>query len=194
VVDPSFWALDLGAPSSIRAQAKDYDPAKHGETFPAGSVIDFEFPAKGKRGPVKLVWYDGMEKPPRPADMEPDDKVPATGAIVMGTKGTIVHGSHGAGQVRIIPDAKMDAYKRPAKTIPRVGDHHADWLRAIKSGGQAGSNFEYGGPLTELALLGIIATRMLGQQLEWDGPAMRFRNSAEANKYLNPPCRAGWSL
>jgi hypothetical protein len=126
--------------------------------------------------------------------MEPDDKVPATGAIVMGTKGTIIHGSHGAGQVRIIPDAKMDAYARPAKTIPRVAGHHEDWLRAIRQGGQAGSNFDYGGPLTELALLGIIAIRLLGQKLEWDGAAMRFKNSAQANQYLNPPPRAGWAF
>jgi len=194
VVDPSFWALDLGAPSTIRAEAKDYDPEKHGETFPAGSRVHFEFPAKGQRGPVKLVWFDGVEKPPRPQDMDPDDTVPATGAIVMGTRGTIVHGSHGAGQLRLIPDAKMDAYQRPPKTIPRVAGHHEDWLRAIKTGGQAGSNFDYGGPLTELALLGIIAIRFLGQTLEWDAAAMRFKNAPQANAYLNPPPRAGWEL
>lgn len=196
VVDPSFWALDLGAPKTILAEAKDYDPKAHGETFPAGTKVTYEFPAKGKRGPVKLVWHDGTDKIPRPADMEVEDKVPGTGAVVLGDKGTIIHGSHGAGGVRLIPDAKMDAYKQhlPAKTIPRVKGHHEDWLNAIKTGGKAGSNFDYGGPLTEIACLGVIGIRMLGQKLEWDAEKMRFPNSAEANQYLTSPYRKGWSL
>ncbi len=193
VVDPCFWALDLGAPRTIEAQARDYDPKKHADTFPAGSVITFEFPAKGRRGPVKLVWFDGTERPPRPADMEPDDKLPETGAIVMGDKGTIVHGSHGAGQLRLIPDAKMEAFQKPPKTLPRAKGHMEDWIEAIRHGKPAGSNFDYGGPLTELALLGLIATRLLGQKLEWDGKRGRFRNSVEANQYLNPPARPGWA-
>ena len=63
----------------------------------------------------------------------------------------------------------MQAYKRPAKTIPRVEGHHADWLRAIRAGGKAGSDFSYGGPLTEIAMLGVIALKLPGTKLEWDG-------------------------
>ena len=69
-----------------------------------------------------------------------------------------------------------------------------DWLQAIKNGKQAGSNFDYGGPLTEIARLGIIATRMLGQKLEWDSENMRFTNCSEANQFINPPYREGWTL
>jgi len=117
-----------------------------------------------------------------------------TGAIVIGDKGKIMYGSHGANPVRIIPEAKMQAYKRPDQTIPRVRGHHNDWLDSIKNGKQAGSNFDYGGPLTELARLGIIAMQLLGQKLEWDGKNMRFTNSAQANELVNPPSRKGWEL
>jgi predicted dehydrogenase len=194
VVDPVFWALDLGAPTSVQAEADDYDPIKHADTFPAGSRITFQFPAKGKRGPVKLLWHSGTWTIPRPDDLEPGRKVPRTGAIVIGTKGKIMHGSHGAGDVRIFPETKMRQYKPPKETIPRVRGHHRDWLNAIKTGGQAGSNFDYGGPLTELARLGIIATQRLGEKLEWDGENMRFANSSEANELINPPSRKGWEL
>lgn len=194
VVDPVFWALDLGAPATIRAEAKNYDPKKDALTYPMGAIVHFEFPANGRRGPVKLIWYDGTELPPRPADMDPDDKLEGTGAIVMGDKGTIVYGSHGAARVRIIPDAKMDAYRKPAKTIPRVKEHHDDWIKAIKSGGKAGSNFDYGGPLTELAMLGRIGMRLLGQKLEWNGKEMRFTNSKEADRFIHPAFRSGWKL
>ena len=105
-----------------------------------------------------------------------------------------MHDSHGAGGVRIFPEAKMRAYEQPERTIPRVRGHHQDWLNAIKTGGQAGSNFDYGGPLTELARLGIIAMQRLGEKLEWDGKNMRFTNSSEANELINPPSRTGWEL
>jgi len=195
VVDPVFWALDLGAPTTVAAQAKGYDPKKHADTFPMGTVVHYEFPARGKRGPVKLLWFDGVEKPPHPKDLEPGRKVAGTGAVVYGDNGTIMYGSHGANGVRIIPEPKMQAYKQPEPTIPRVkGGHHQDWLRAIKEGKQAGSNFDYGGPLTEIALLGIIATRMLGRKLEWDSDKARFTNCDEANQFINPPYRQGWIL
>ncbi|HIG30192.1 MAG TPA: Gfo/Idh/MocA family oxidoreductase [Verrucomicrobiales bacterium] len=194
VVDPVFWALDLGAPSSVQATAENYDPVLHKDTFPAGSKVVFQFPANDKRGPIKLVWHSGETHIPRPPELEQGRKSPVTGAVVIGDKGKIIYGSHGAGGVRIIPEVKMKQYKRPDPTLPRVKGHHNDWLDSIRTGKQAGSNFEYGGPLTELAQLGIIAIKMLGKKLEWDGPNMRFTNNPEANQYINPPYRKGWSL
>ncbi len=194
VVDPVFWALELGAPRTIVAQADGYDPKKHAETFPPGAAIEFGFPARGRRGPVTLVWHDGAKKLPRPDGLEEGKKPPDTGAIVLGDKGGILYGSHGAGGVRLFPDEKMKAYKQPEKSIPRVKDHYSDWLEAIRKGGRAGSDFDYGGPLTELALLGIIATRMPGTKLEWDGEKMRFANCDEANRFIAPAFREGWNL
>ena len=194
VVDPVFWALDLGAPRSIIAQVKNYDPITQGDSFPKGEIITYEFPENTKRGPITMHWYSGTERIPRPPELEPDQKGVDTGAVVIGDKGTIVYGSHGAGNVRLIPDAKMDAYKRPAKTIPRAKEHHQDWLDAIRKGVKAGSDFSYGGPLTELAMLGVIAIKMPGQKLVWDAQQMSFINNAEANQFINPPYRKGWTL
>jgi predicted dehydrogenase len=194
VVDPVFWALDLGAPSTIQAQVKDYDPKTQGAAFPKGEIITYQFPAKAKRGPVTLHWYSGTERIPRPPELEADEKDVDTGAVVVGDKGTIVYGSHGAGQVRLIPEAKMQAYKRPPQTIPRVKEHHWDWVQAIKTGRKAGSDFSYGGPLTEVALLGVIAIKLPGTKLEWDAEKMQFAGCAEGNQLLDPPYRKGWAL
>src|SRR4051794_11065051 len=118
-----------------------------------------------------------------------------TGAVVIGDRGKIVYGSHGAGGCRLIPEAKMRAYKRPEPKIPRVrGGHQQDWLNAIREGRQAGSPFEYGGRLTEIGLLGVIALRVPGRKLRYDEKAVRFTNCDEANRWLNPPYRGGWSL
>ena len=197
VIDPSFWALDLDAPSSVQAEVTDYDPAKQGLTYPPATKITFRFPARKGRGPITLVWYDGNNRIPLPEAFVKDDKVPGTGAILFGDKGMIVHGSHGAGGCYLTPEKLMDQYtgkNAPAQKIPRVKSHAADWLEAIRTGRQAGSNFEYGGPLTQAALLGAIAIRFPGQTLNWDAKAMRFTSHQQANACIHPPYRKGWSL
>ncbi|MGO9111558.1 MAG: Gfo/Idh/MocA family protein [Thermoguttaceae bacterium] len=197
VIDPVFWALDLGAPNTIVAESRNYDPRAQADVFPRGERVTFTFPAKGKRGPVTLVWHSGGEKIPRPKELEPHRMSIQTGAVVYGDKGVITYGSHGAGDVRIIPESAMRAYKRPAPTLPRVphGGHEQDWARAIREGHKAGSDFSYGGPLTEIALLGVIAIKMLGMKLEWDAQQARFSNCPEANALVDsPPYRRGWSL
>ncbi len=74
---------------------------------------------------------------------------------------------------------------RPEK-LPRVKNHAWDWIEAIRTGRQAGSNFGYGGPLTQAALLGAIAIRFPGQTLKWDNQQARFTNNDAANAYVNP--------
>ncbi len=200
VVDPSFWALELGAPRSVEAlRLVDYDPAKHAETFPRGATIRFEFPARGERGPVTLFWYsaDDATRKPRPEGVPESYDLPATGAVLLGDRGSIVHGSHGASGVKLAPDEKMKAFTPPAPTLPRVegGNHYTDFVAAIKNKRKAGSDFaEYGGPLTEIAALGIISMNFPGRTLSWDAEAVRFTDCDEANRFLAPPMREGWSL
>ncbi len=197
VVDPTFWALDLDAPSTVQAEVTNYDPAKQGLTFPPGTKITFEFPARNQSGPVKLVWYDGNNQIPKPGDFAADDKVPGTGAILFGDKGMIMHGSHGAGGCRLLPENVMEQYSgknAPAEKLPRVKNHAWDWIEAIRAGRQAGSNFGYGGPLTQTALLGAVAIRFPGQTLKWDNEQALFTNNEAANAYVAPAYRQGWSL
>lgn len=198
ILDPAFWALKLGAPSSVEATTTHYVPEVSAETYPRASIVRYQFPARGDMPPVKLTWYDGRLLPPRPADLEPGRRLPSNGALLIGEKGTIMHGSHGAGGVRIIPETKMKAYKRPAKTLRRVkggaSGHEQDWIRACKDGKPPSSNFDYGGSLTEMALLGVLAMRVKNTTLEWDSRRLRITNHEKANRYVNPPYRKGWTL
>jgi hypothetical protein len=90
----------------------------------------------------------------------------------------------------------MKGFKAPGKTIPRVpkGNHQQDWIQAIREGRPAGSSFEYGGALSEIGLLGMIAIRRSGTRLEWDGAAMKFKNDEQANGLLTPQYRTGWTM
>lgn len=195
VIDPVFWALDLGTPTSIVAKPTDYDPVQHADTFPPENLITYEFSPKLNRPAVKIFWYEGNKLPPIPAEME-DEKFPKIGALVIGSKGKILYGSHGAGSCRLLPTDKMADYRKieqPCPVAKSLG-HHEEWIAACKGGKPSLSNFDYGAPLSEIALLGVIATRLPGQKLLWDAKAMKFNNNAAATAMVNPPYRKGWEL
>ncbi len=196
VLDPIFWALDLEMPEAVTAETKGYDPMIHSEFYPAGVELTYEFAATEKNGPVKVIWHDGEFSIPQPEELNAEKrKVVGTGAVVRGTEGAIMHGSHGAGGCRLIPESRMKSFKRPEQRIPRVpgGHHQKDWLSAIREGKPAGSSFEYGGALTEIGLLGMIAIRRPGKRLEWDSKETRFKNDAFATGLVQPQHRAGWN-
>ena len=95
---------------------------------------------------------------------------------------------------RLIPDAKMDQYRRPPKTLPRSPGHYHEWVRACRGGPPAGANFvDHAGLLTEVCLPGNVAVRAQGL-LQWDGPNLRITNRSAANEWLHRPYRQGWTL
>jgi predicted dehydrogenase len=190
IIDPAFWALDLGHPTSVRAISTKVNS----ETAPLASIIEYEFPARGAMPPVKLTWYDGDLRPTDPEELEPGRRMGSRngGVLFVGDTGKLVCGCY-AKSPRLIPETKMQAYERPPKTILRVQEHHQDWLSACKGGKPASSNFDYAGPLTEMILLGNLALRA-GRKLEWDGPNMKCTNWPAADVYVRREYRAGWTL
>jgi len=192
IMDAAFWALKLAHPATVRAVSTPVNS----ESAPLSSVIEYEFEARGNMPPCRLFWYDGGLKPTRPQELEQRRTLPANGLIFVGDKGKLYAPSGGSGVegARLIPEAKMQEYKLPPKTIPRVENgHRQDWIEACKGGDAASSNFDYAGPLTEMVLLGNVAIRT-ARKLHWDGPNMRVTNVPEANEYLRREYRRGWTL
>jgi predicted dehydrogenase len=189
-LDPAVWALDLASPVSIEASASRVDS----EVVPAGAIYRYKFAARGDKPPVKVTWYDGGLRPASPDELVPGEKLEGggNGIIFLGEKGVISCAGWG-GTPRIIPDATMDAYQRPAKSIPRPKSHHHDWLQACKGGKPASSNFQYGARLTEIVLLGNVALRT-GKKLEWDAANLKATNAPEADRYIKEEYREGWQI
>jgi len=187
-LDPVCTALKLGPPTSIEATSCGNTPEVH----PLSAIVTFKFPARTQGGlsfpPLTLTWYEGT-RPPRPDNLEDGRQWPAEGgALLKGTKGTIMAGVFGNG-ARIIPEKKMRELKLPPKTIPRVkGTHEGDWVRACKTGEPAGADFAYSGPLTETCLLGNIAKRVDARIL-WDPVHLKITNLPEANRYVRTEYR-----
>ena len=67
-----------------------------------------------------------------------------------------------------------------------------EWAAAIKGDiKECGSNFDYAAPMTEVALIGVIAQRF-GGRIEWDAKKGEITNRPELNAFVKEPVRAGW--
>lgn len=137
----------------------------------------------------RVFDYEAFQK----VKQDPEARVPRPdGSLFIGEKGMITTGTYGE-QTRLVPMEKMKDYRFPPPLLTRSPGHYRDWIRACKGGDPACSNFDVAAPFTEWMLLGVIALRVDGK-LEWDASKMRFTNNSEANKYLKPTFRKGWSL
>jgi predicted dehydrogenase len=119
-------------------------------------------------------------------------KVSPDGSLFIGDKGMITTGTY-AEDTRLLPVEKMRDYKFPAPLLTRSPGHYRDWIRACKGGDPSCSNFNIAAPFVEWMLLGVIALRVEGK-VEYDPVKMRITNNADANKYLRPAIRKGWSF
>jgi predicted dehydrogenase len=187
--DTIFRVLKLEAPTSVEASSTE----RHAEMFPQAAIIHFHFPARGDLPPVKLTWYDGGLKPPRPDELESDRPLGEEGLLFMGDRGMILCGFNGR-RPQLIPEAKMKAYRQPPRTLPRSLGNDREWLDAcLGKKVQPGANFEFSALVAEALGLGNVALRA-GQRLIWDQAKLKVVNVAAAEEYLRPQRRSGWTL
>jgi predicted dehydrogenase len=220
-LDAPFWALNLGHPTSVEALER---VGGSDERFPLVNVVRWDFPARGGAPsgspPVKVFWYDGyrgaktanpdkefakdeekmlqiQNRPPIVVELEKkyNRKFGNGGTVYVGDKGIMVSGNYCDGP-RIVPEDKHRAFPVPDKKLPRLkGTHQQDFLKALKEGKPASSDFEYGAKLTEMLFVGCLAERAgPGKKVEWDGAAMKCTNLPELNAMVKREYRKGWEL
>lgn len=176
-----YRALKLGYPTRVSAStSKRFD-----ESFPLASIVTYDYPARGDLPPVRVVWYDGGLRPPRPAEMGTAE-LPDEGVLYIGDKGRMVFD-------KILDPALAAKSAAVPRTLPRRDGTWGEWLAACKGGERAGCDFEWSGPLTEFVLLGNIALRT-GKAIEYDAAAARIPNVPEADALLRQPYHNGWTL
>jgi predicted dehydrogenase len=188
IFDPPYWALELGYPTSVSAEA----PSSNPETAPPSSIVRYEFPARGERPAVALTWYDGGNLPPA-ALFDGDPPAPgSSGSIFVGAKGRLL-APPGRGGSKLLPAGVFADYQAPEPTIPRSPGHHEEWIAACKTGSPTGTHFDYAAALTETVLLGQLALHS-GRTIAWDAANMRPRDGSLDDPYIRREYRPGWSL
>ena len=83
--DPVYRALKLKAPTSVEAVSTRVND----DSYPLGSVVTLHFPARGEMPSVKVRWYDGGLRPPRPAVLKNGDLMGANGVMLVGDDGVL---------------------------------------------------------------------------------------------------------
>lgn len=176
-----YRALKLRSPRFVSASCTKM----LSESFPLGAIVTYDFPAREGMGPVRVVWYDGGLKPAYPVELG-GKPLEGQGALYIGDEGKML------GPV-ILDAEKAKKFEATPRTLVRRSGTWGEWHEACRGGEAAGCNFEWAGPLTEFVLLGNIAMKT-NKRIEWDPQAMRITNEEAANKYVQEPYRAGWSL
>ena len=95
--------------------------------------------------------------------------------------------------VRLFPESFMRQVGKPKAVLPRVKGHEADFLNAIRTGGRSSADFDYSARLTEIMLVGNVASRVR-EKLAYDFREGKFTNSDKANALLKREPRKGWEF
>ena len=194
-----FRALDLSGPVVIEPMASHdqvltdgiASGVKNDFSFPAASVVRFRYPARGDRGAVDLIWYEGGMRPPTPPEMEVDRmELPAEGMMFVGDKSKILAGFR-VDDPQLIPDRRTA--RLPAAPPPPVRENGLrQWIAACQGGPQSEGSFLHAGGISEAVNLYAVALRSR-RRLYYDAASRHITNVPEANKYLSREYRKGWN-
>jgi predicted dehydrogenase len=161
------------------------------ETESYSNTVVGDFAERQGLPPLRVHWYDGGMRPPRPMGMSASIPMLAEGSMYVGDKGVLL--PHGREGFVLLPENKFRDFTPPPKTLPRSIGHYREWIEAAKGGKPANCPFQFGGKLVEIALLGAIAART-ARYLEWDSANFAIANDREAQALVNPPYRSGYAL
>jgi predicted dehydrogenase len=184
ILDPVFGAIGVGNPKSIKSVGDSTNKTNWG----LNCEVEFVFPgSQYTTDTVRLTWYNGQARPPEEVlKLIAPNKFPGQGSILIGEKG-VLFSPYGGGMPMVLGAAKT----APLEKL-RGDDHYLQFVDAARGVGKTSAPFAYAGPLTELVLLGCLATRFPNQELTWDTKAMKFTNFAAANPFVKKTYRKGW--
>ncbi len=178
-------------------------------SFPRWERVRWEIPARGQMPPVTITWHHGPEYAPGTRDLihdklrplgivkpeEADTLMATAGSLLLGSDGALLANDHSV-QVTALPKDKFQQIE--TNQPQRIASSHGlyrDWIDACRGEQpQILASFDNGGPLSELLMLGNIATLFPGETLTYDPLAGRVTSHAEANQRLAYPYRDGWRL
>jgi predicted dehydrogenase len=186
LIDPAYWALELGSPLSITPESTPVGK----ETGPRSSRLTFVFAARGNRPAVTLTWYDGGRLPP--TELAGVKRWPPNGTLIVGDGAKLFVPNRGRSCI-VLPKTATIEQRDVAFRLPPTAGHHQEWIDACKTGGDTSSDFQYGAKLSEVCLLGNVALRV-GEKIDWDAEKMAVPGHPDADEYLKREYRQGWSL
>jgi predicted dehydrogenase len=188
ILDPVFGSLGVGNPNKVESVGD----APNAYNWGLNCQVEFVFPGtKYTTDTVSLTWYNGNKRPPADVVKLIGTKEPLSGqgSIYIGEKG-VYYSPYDAGTTGVFVDGENTKAKLPEV---KGDDHYLQWVDAARGTDvKASAPFSYAGPLTEMVLLGCLATRFPKVALKWDEQKMQFTNEPKANAFVKRTPRKGW--
>ena len=209
-----YAACGLRDPISVVARTTGHDF----DSFPASSIIKFEFPATSERPAIPFWWYDrkGNKPPLEVFSKWGIDKVSDSGVLVVGEKGAFYSTDDYCGKYELKGVEPVEADYEKAEDQGKGFDvnNMFEFFRAKRAGDAsiAKSNFvDRAGPLTETILLGNLAVWAAakagadgemgdwGEKVEWDAVNLKVTNldslkTPKVADLIKPNYPAGYRL
>ena len=186
ILDPVFGALGVGNPLTIRSEL----PGPNEDNWSLDVQVKYVFPGTHyTTDRVALTWYNGKAQPPEDIKKTVGRRLHDQGSIYIGEKG-VMYSPYIADPL-LLPAEDFRDYKLPQM---KGDDHYLQFVEAVRGNGKTSAPFSYAGPLTELVLLGCLATRFEKLDLKWDTKSLRFTNHEAANKFVRKTYRKGFEV
>ncbi len=115
------------------------------ETYPAATVLKFEFPERNGLAPCAFYWYDGGNLPSeeltaklpegfrKKLDAQRKGGNKTSAALVVGSKGMLLSENDYGAEYSLLPEGDYKNFKKPEQTLPRIPS------RATTISGRSGS-------------------------------------------------------
>ena len=189
-MDLAWNALDADLPTTAEGEGEKFNP----DVTPVELHTSWDIPANDWRPGIRVHWYQGGPMPKSPKNYV-DLKRIGHGAMFKGSKGFLVADFSSRILMPYGRQSDLTYYKPRTKdtVIPPLGHFQEEWTNACKGNLKTSCDFDYGGKMIEMMLLGMVAYRV-GKKLDYDGKTGRVTNNAEANALLSRKYRPGWTL
>jgi len=187
-----FAACGLRDPVSVVAKTTGHDY----DSFPASSIIEFQFPETSERPAIPFWWYDRRgNKPPEEVFKKWGiERVSASGVLIVGEKGAFYSSDDYCGRYELKGVEKVEVeYEKAENKGNNDVNNMYELFRALAANDPmiCKSNFiTRAGPLTETILLGNLAVWAAakggqngemgdwGEKVEWDAENLKVTNLA----------------
>ncbi len=208
-----FASCGLRDPISVVAKTTGHDF----DSFPASSVIKFEFPETAERPAIPFWWYDRKGNKP-PAEVFSKlgiEKVSDSGVLIIGEKGAFYSADDYCGvyELKGVDKVKVDFEPAEKKGDFDINNMY-ELVRAKTQGNPkiCQSNFiDRAGPLTETVLLGNLAVWAAaqggpegtmgewGEKVAWNAKSLKVTNLGDLKTpkvadLIKPNYREGYRL
>jgi len=194
-----------GSPIRITAECSRLNRV----SFPRWERVRWEIPARGSMPPCAITWHHGPEFAPGTRALihqklfalgvtspeNADALMKNAGSMLVGRDGALLADDHSV-KVTGLPAEKFETVSmdRPERIAPSHNIYR-DWIDACRGrDSHIIASFDHGGPLSELLMLGNLATLFPEETLSYDPLQGRITNKDEANRYLGIEYRPGWQL